>query len=252
MYLRAAQSCGLLATDEDLMARLHELQGSNFRSALSECIACWFFKNELGIDIRPRPPGRPGKVLDLEGVISGARVGIEVKSSSSPPKGPVWGDDDSGLLEADVADANKQFDQNGPNILVLVPALAIPLHSNRRPLVAALIGTETITWDIDLNTGSAVTEPHPGFRFDGKFTNPIKFGREPANTRISAVIAIERETRIGGYSFTERTYLKRAKVGHRILVLHNPHAKFPLDPVNFVRWPQLVRDGEYLRWTEGN
>ena len=251
MYLRAAQASGLLTADRDLIARLHELQGPNFRSALAECISCWFLREQLGFPVKPRPPGRPGTVLDLESAVGGVRVGIEVKSSSSTPKGLVWGDDDSGLIEADVADANKQFDESGPNILFLVPHLLIPLHSNRRPLVVALIGRQTINWEVDLATGSAVTEPHSGFVFDGKFTRPIKFGHQPANTRISAVVAIERETNWGNLGFLDKNYLSRATVVHHVLILHNPHAKFPLDPSHFIAWPQLIRDGEYLRWTKG-
>jgi hypothetical protein len=252
-YFRAALDYGLLELPAgDLVGRLRELDGPNFRSAMAECLSCWFLSVQLGLEVHAAPGGRLGRKLDMEVVVSGTAVGVEVKSPSRIHVGGVWAGDDSDLIEKALAESNKQLSDVCPNIVVLVPELFPPFSMHRSALVSALIGHERIIWDVDVQTGEAVSEPRSKFVPDGKFTKFIKPGRQPAHTRVSAIILIEQHLqRVPVRNLLWWHHWKTA-MACTALVAHNPFAKHPIDESVFRMWPQLVVRGNTMVWTAGS
>ncbi len=250
-YLESARRHNLLQVDNDeIVRRLQKLESDNFRSAMSECMACWFFDKKLSLPIRPKVPGRNGKILDMGVTMKGQNVGIEVKAPHRPTPIGAWAGDDSDLIEKALAHSNKQFSEAHPNILVIVPSLRTRMHSDRRPMIAALLGKEVLVFEVDKETGSAVSEPRPEIVLNGKFTRPIKRDHNPGYTRISAVVVIEESVKEKAIRIFGKYIIISVLVAHKVLALHNPFAKFTVSQELFEKWPQLVREDDYMVWTD--
>jgi hypothetical protein len=249
-YLVAAKRCGLISEPgDDIVRRLRELEGENFRSAMAECIAAWFLSSELGLDVGPRPEGRPGRTLDLSLSINGTAVGVEVKAPRRELREGVWGGDDSDLVEGALAKANGQFNDVEPNLLVLVPEVVPPFYSRRLTLINALIGHQVIAFSIDKETGEAVVEPHAEFRADGKMARIDGRLSRPRHTRVSAVLCLEEFAKSSIGTILRKRILLAGSIGIKAMVLHNPYARNPLNPALFSICPQLIpRDGKMV-WT---
>ena len=250
-YLESAKQNNLLQVDnEESVRRLQELESDNFRSAMSECMVCWFFDKKLRLPIIPKPPGRDGRILDMGATIKGQNVGIEVKAPHRPTPIGAWTGDDSDLIEKALAQSNKQFSDECPNILVIVPSLRTRMYSDRRPIITALLGKEVLAFEVDKETGSAVSEPRAEMVLDGKFTKPIKRDHSPGYTRISAVVVIEESVKENTIRIFGKYIIISYTMVHEILALHNPFAKFTVSQELFGKWPQLVREDGYMVWTD--
>ena len=250
-YLESAKKNNLLQVDnQEIVKRLKQLVSDNFRPAMSECMACWFFDKKLKLPIIPKPPGKDGKILDMGVTINGQNVGIEVKAPHRPIQIGAWTGDDSDSIEEALAQSNKQFSDECPNILVIVPSLRTSMYSNRRPMITALLGEEVLEFDVDKKTGSAVSEPRAEMVPDGKFTKPIKRDHSPGYTRTSAVVVIEESMQEKTIRIFGRYFIISYILVHHVLAFHNPFAKYTISQKLFGKWPQLVREDSYMVWTD--
>ena len=249
-YIDCAARAGFLSSDRDVVSRLRTLEGDNFRSAMAECAAAWLFLAELRLPVEAKPAGRDRRILDLGCSIGGQRVGVEVKAPYRIRQQPVWAGDDADLIQNALNAANTQFDNAGPNILLLVPTFAPHLYHQRLTIIKALLGTPALVLTIDKDTGTAVGEPRSDFVLDGKFTKPIRNGIAPGFTRVSAVITLESAPDSRIHTVFGKPFWISCSIQHNVLVAHNPFAKFPIAPSVFGRWPQLVRQGDEMRWTD--
>lgn len=281
-YLRAAFACGMFEGPKgnDLRARLTGISDSNFRSAMAECLSCWFLAACAGFTIFPEAPGRQNKTLEMRAVRNEQQINVEVKAPFCERPERVWCGDDSDKIAQALASANRQFDDSGQNLLAIVPSLRTPVYGHREPLVRAAYGETKIVLRLNRATG----EPSPpDIRFfpEGRFlrtTTPtgksIKPSGLPAMTRISGVVCIEEQ--IGEtYPFpgwglalsenaesdTQRVLTKAVDrhlgtendmwVAHHALVLHNPYACNPLDLDIFADYPQFIPRDNIMTWTDG-
>jgi hypothetical protein len=250
-YVGSALVCGFFEGDpgQDLKARLLGPDEAGFRSAIAECLGCWFFAGRLGLATTSSPPGRGRKMLDLLVDYGEASFKAEVKSPHKERSGRAWWGDDSDLLERTLDRANKQFSDDGGNVLVFVPALRIPVFRLRDQLVRAFYGEEKIVIPIDPRVGGARGPASSVFFPEGKFLGTrdkkgrlIKPDGTPGFTRVSAVIVIEEKLVEDSDGYW---------VDHRVVVAHNPFAQCPVSPILWAAYPQLVRQGEDLIWTDG-
>lgn len=281
-YLFTAHACGMFCGDKgtDLYSRLRGKDAANFRSAMSECAACWLLAARLRFPVAPVASGRNGRNLDLQCTINERNVGVEVKAPYRERATGVSFGDDSDLIMAAMDQANKQFRDDCPNLLVIVPRLRNQLFSRRRELLIAAFGQSRIVWDVDVRTGTGGPADLAFFP-DGKFLNTqrpgggsIKRDGLPAFRRISAVLVMEEEF-IERYPFPNPLallddenrseiwpYWKRQRdlhldrencvyVDHRALVLHNPYAHVSLAQEYFSEFPQLIPVGDIMKWTDG-
>ena len=249
-YLRSASNAGLLAADNDVLSRLRLLEGEHFRSAMAECTAAWLFADQLRLSVGAKPPGRNGKVLDLMTVIPGRDVCVEVKAPYRIRTQNAWAGDDADIIVKALSEANSQFDNTGPNILVIVPTVLPRFHHDRHAIIAALLGKPVIAMTINKRTGEAVGDPRSAFILDGRFTKLIRDGKAPGYTRVSAVITIEASPRETVHSLFKRPLWISYAITHNVLVVHNPFAMYPIAPPVFNRWPQIVRAGDVMQWTD--
>jgi len=85
-WIECARSSGLFdrVQGAELIARLTSANDDNFRSALSEYMACYFLVEDLGLRVVPRPFGRNKRVLEFRfDCDSDAILYFEVKSPRS-------------------------------------------------------------------------------------------------------------------------------------------------------------------------
>lgn len=269
-YLYTAFVCALFegGRGADLHGRLTSPNDDDFRSAMSECMACWYLAGKLKLRISPSAPGRDGRELDLGVELPDGSAGVEVKAPYRPlPEEQVHWGDDSDLLKQCMDTANKQFTDECPNILFLVPYLRNrSLLEWRFPLIKAFYGQEKMTFAVDTRTGSAVGPVENKFFPDGKFLSRerpggglLKPDGAPAFTRISAVVCVqERFVRVpsprrewheglGQYvSPVESVY-----VDHDCLVMHNPHAQHRISPDLWRDCVQFMEADGAMRWSDG-
>ncbi len=287
-YLYAAFACGMFAGEKgrDLLGRLRGVDDDGFRSAMAECMACWFFSGRMNLPVDANASGRGSRNLEMWIATKAGRIGVEVKAPlrEAPTHAPrrstgCWVGDDADKITQCLKSANRQFDTNSRNLLVIAPRLRMRMFSQRHDLVKAIYGESKIVVPINIQTG----EPGPtGVEFfpDGKFFNtarpggkPLKADGLPGYRRISAVVTIEekivekhpypsplalldkehlgeiwpkwkRENRLH-YSTDNKKWFE-----HDVLLLHNPFAYHPFSPEMFERFPQFVEvDGE-MRWTD--
>ena len=287
-YLEAAFACGFFDGDRgtELMARLRGTDDDGFRSAFSECLGCWFFAGRMGFAVTPDAPGRNARQLDMAVQLPDVRVGVEVKApfrEPIPPGSIEWGDDSDKIAQC-LESANRQFDDDSANILVIAPQLRLPLFSRRHDLVKAAYGETVIAFDVNAKEGRL--ENHRWqFSPQGKFLGttrpggkPLKPDGFPAYRRISTIIGIEtkvvekvvdpahvallaslvksgRGELFRMYDETRKAYnspANEAWVDHNVLVLHNPYAYHPIPSEPWNDFPQLICDERGMCWTDGH
>lgn len=271
-YLAAAFACQLFegAKGSDLRSRLAGWDSDNFRSAMAECMACWYLAGKCRLSINPSAPGRGAKNLEMVVFWKDASIAVEVKAPhQESPASRIGSGNGSHKLETVIERANKQFDNNGPNLLVIVPSLRLRMHHHRTALAHALYGQTMMEFRINRETGTAEEEGEARFVPVGKLFKAQKADGSPGYQRISAVLCIEqypmdsyphpsdREDRLISWRWREADMLHDSPANqvwmeHRALVLHNPFAYFPLDQELFHHLPQMVPDGPTMRWTDGH
>jgi hypothetical protein len=130
-YLSAAFACGLFEGPDgtDLRCRLTGLDDANFRSALSECFAVWYFAGRLRLEIEPRPGGKRRNPLEFLVKLPDGNIKVEVKAPRREIKGKSWWGNDSASLQGVLQKANKQFSPYDCNLLVIVPTLRVPVFA---------------------------------------------------------------------------------------------------------------------------
>jgi hypothetical protein len=220
-YLQAAFACGLLEgeTGAELRARLTGVDNDGFRSAMAECMACWFLAGHLHICVTPKPCGRQGKVLDLLAHLSDGDINVEVKAPYVEKRqGLQQGGRCVDVIERCLTDANKQFADSGRNVLFLVPTFGHRIFKRRYSLIRALLGQYAHTWSVNKRSGMALDDGETMFKRDGQLLRPKKEDGGPAYTRVSAIVCVEE--RVVGHS--------GSWVKHEALVVHNPNCKKPI------------------------
>lgn len=284
-YVYSAYACGFFEgkRGRELRGRLASRDPDDFRSAMAECLACWFLAGKHQFVVTADAPGRGAKVLDMAAVIVDQDVGIEVKAPrrEMPSAGEAWSGHDSDLLCHCLDAANKQFTDDVPNILVLVPELRTPVYQLRVQLVTALYGEEKITCLIDTRTGGPAGPVTTEFFPEGKLLRRrqpsgalIKPDGSPSFTRISAVIVIEEDMQerfpppnpllLADEETAHQIWplWKRASdlyrghdnvawIDHHILVAHNPFACHPLNTELFTEHIQFKDLGGGFGWSDG-
>ncbi len=269
-YLYTVFACGMFEGERgaELRGRLTSANDDDFRSAMAECMVCWYFAGKLRLKVYPSKSGRTGRDLDLGVELPDGLAGVEVKAPyRALPEGQIhWGDDSDALQQCMDA-ANKQFTDDCPNILFLVPYLRNQsLAEWRLPLVKAFYGQEKLTFTVDIRTGSAVGPAENRFFPDGKFLSRQKPGGgslkrdwTPAFTRISAVVCVqERRVQVPSgrrvwheglgryFSPVESVY-----IDHDCLVMHNPHAQYRISADLWSDCVQFVETDGAMRWNDG-
>ena len=276
-YLFTSFACGLFeARGDDLRQRLASTHEDDFRGAMAECMICWFLAGKQKLPLLADAPGRNGHNLDMQVIIAGQGVGVEVKAPFRElPKERFWWGDDSDKISEVMNTANKQFAKDCPNILALAPELRRPCYSHRHDLIKAAFGESMITWPVNTQTGEGGPTEIKFFQ-NGRFLKSQKSKPDgfPGYRRISAILCIE-ESVIDRYPFPDPTLLlpeetrsqlgplweqardrhfspeNRAWVDHNVLVLHNPHAYHPISHDLFAEYPQLVPVDDHMEWTDG-
>lgn len=287
-YVYCAYACGFFTGSKaaDLCARLASRSPADFRSAMAECMACWFLAGRLRLPVGGDAPGRGAKMLDMRTVIDRQDVGVEVKAPhrERPPEGQAWCGHDGDLIEKSLDTANKQFADDVPNILVLAPQLRTPVSTFRVQLVSALYGEEKITCPIDTRTGGPAGPVTTKFFPEGKLLRRrqpngalIKPTGFPGFTRVSVVVVIEEEMRewhphpittlwheamadASDGALHDAWAVQEARhyssdnhcwIDHAILVAHNPHAARPLSPDIFREYVQFMEVSDGYGWSDG-
>ncbi len=255
-YVYSAYACGFFTghKGKDLRGRLASSDPENFRSAMAECMACWFLAGRLRLPVSGDARGRGKKILDMRTVIGGQDVGVEVKAPyrECPSDGQPWFGHDGDLIKKALDAANKQFADKVPNILVLAPEFRTPVHELRQQLVSPLYGEEKITCTIDTRTGTPAGPVTTEFSPEGKLLRTrqpngakIKPTGKPGFTRVSAIVVIEEVIR-------EKCFPPiRGWVDHKVLVAHNLHAARPLSPEIFREYVQFTDVGKGYGWSDG-
>jgi len=248
---------------------------------MAECMACWFLAGKQKLKLLVDAPGRNGRNLDMQIIIESIDVGVEVKAPyREPPTERFWSGDDADKISQALDAANKQFRDDQPNILVVVPSLRRRMFSQRHDLVKAAFGQSKITWPVNTETGES-SEAEVKFFPDGRFLNTatrkgtlLKADGFPAYRRISAVVCLEEVIRElypfpdpfvlldvharselwPAWAESRELYFRddnRAWVEHNVLVLYNPYAYHSISHEAFGQYPQLVPVGDVMRWTDG-
>ncbi|GEM_PF-2341266 len=290
-YLFTSFACGMFEGDKgkDLLGRLRGANDDGFRSAMAECMVCWFLAGRMKLPVDPCAPGRNGKNLEMRAHLDSTWIGVEVKAPlqeiPKPPPGENtvgWCGDDADKIEQCMDAANRQFDDGDPNLLVIVPSLRVRVFSQSPNVVKAAYGQSKITWPVDTRLGEAAGPVEVRFSQEGKFLNtnlpngkPLKPDGFPAYRRIGAILCLE-EKFMEKYPWPDPLVLfdkerrreiwpvwKRAHelhssaenreewVEHDAFMLHNPHAYHALSQKTWSAFPQLVPvDGE-MKWMDG-
>lgn len=288
-YLHAAYACGMFEGEKGkvLLGQLRSAGGDGFRSGMAECMTCWFLAGRMKLPLDPYAPGRDAKNLEMLILTDDQGIGVEVKAPfrarPKPPPGTSavgWLGDDSHKISQCMQAANKQFDNNRPNILVIVPGLRMRVFGQREDVVRAAYGESKMIVPINVTTGEAGPRKWEFFP-EGKFLNacrpdgkPLKEDGFPAHRRISAILCIE-EREAEKYPILNPFVLldeehrsellplwekalelhlssENAKwIEHNALVLHNPFAFHPLDRDMWKDFPQFLPVDDEMKWTDG-
>lgn len=249
-YLQTALDSGQFEGDNgnDLLSRLRGRDDAGFRSAMAECVAAWFFEESLDLRIGRRPEGRGSRKLDLLLYgIDGERVCVEVKAprpEPPPERGPgvrVKVGDDADALVSALDQANKQFEKETQNLLVIVPQLFLSVFECRYQFFRAFYGEEKISIPLDATKGGPAGPPTVVFSPEGRLLKTYRSD----GLRLPA----PRFTRVGGVLCLEEYWpldeLARGRCPPaRAVFLPNPYAEFPV-AVGFLRsTPHLLVDVE--------
>ncbi len=282
-YLYTAYACGLFHGErrKDLLARLGSRNADGFRSAMAECLTCWFLAGKMRFSVSSDMRGRLNKTLDLGLAIEGTNIGVEVKAPFRERPKTTWSGGESDKIAQAIEQANKQFDDSGPNLLVLVPELRVPIRSHRDALLHACFGISVYRGMFDPHTGRAGDFQ---FEFDptGKFFRttcpngkPLKLDGFPAHRRVSALLCIEevmdsmcpmpdyRAFMVRGLpvGLRDAVYEQHCRynrldnqmwVDHAVILVHNPYALHPLSQGPWIQFPQLIFNEHGVgSWTDG-
>jgi len=253
-YLQAAFACGLFDGESgaELRGRLMSPDYENFRSAIDECATAWLLAGVLRLKVTPRPGGTGSTRLEMRATYQGGEFSVEVKSPFRQLRlepGVVhvgWGDD-SGALVNCIQEAGKQFSKGCANVLVIVPRFMLRVATNRRMILNAFYGQDTIHIPVDRTDGEPVGEPYIGFQPDGRLLKVWRPEAKPRHTRVSAIVTVEEEIR----DWETPAGRVEPVMHHDVLVAHNPYAEIPVCRSIWKDWPQLVHEGETLLWTDG-
>jgi len=283
-YFLAAFACKMFEGEKgkDIRSRLTGTDDDNFRSAMAECLVCWFLAGRMKLNIDPFAPGRNGRNLEMVIKLAEGDIGVEVKAPFRETPEGAWSGDDADKIEKALEVANRQFSDQDRNMLFIVPRLRIPVYSHRRDLIRAAYGQEKITMPLNTETGEAAGSISTEFFQDGKFLNttkpgsggkPIKPDGLPAYRRISAIICIE-EKRWEKYPHpnplellqkehrneiwpmwekAQKQYFSQDNeiwIDHDVLVLHNPYAYHPINKDMWNEFPQFVPEKGVMKWTD--
>lgn len=288
-YLNAAFVAGLFerASGNDRRARLTGVDDDNFRGAVGECVAAWYLACRMGFSVSRVPEGRKDSSIDMQADLPCGTASVEVKAPfrELPPSGCTWWGDDSDKIAQCLKKAEKQFADDRPNIMVMVPMLRTPIFHDRNTLVRACFGKSVIVCDVDVS-GRHDVDPdlRTEFRPSGKFLNTrkpsgslLKQDGSPAYRRMSAILCIEEtlECKCPGpylavlrshandgtlgmdWSTIERQKQKHLSsanqtwIGHEVLILHNPYALHQIPDSVFGDTVQLIPRGGVMEWTDG-
>ncbi len=228
-YLSAAFACGLFEGPHgiDLRNRLTGIDDANFRSAMSECFAVWYFAGHMELEVEPRPKGRKRNQLEFSLKQADGDIKVEVKAPHRAVTKSFWWGDDSDLLESALQAANKQFSESDRNLLVIVPDLRISVFQVRTQIERAFIGEEVILVPIDLTTGDPAGPDRLAFKENGRLVK--RWAAENGKTsharftRVAAILCLE-----------ERKH--ETEIRPSALIVHNPNARRPL-PKSI--WPEI-------------
>jgi hypothetical protein len=247
-YLTGAYAVGLLGSGhaDDLLARLRSPSNDSFRAAMAECMAAWFLAGKMSFDVKARPMGRKGHILELQVNLPDRTVYVEVKSPREESSDVIDLAVSYSRLKRSLEEANKQFRRSVPNLLVIAPDFPIPIFEYRGQLTNALFGHQEIVIPIDRNAGKAAGEPRIEFKASGHLMSRqlpsgkyYKLDRRPRFTRIGAVLTIEEIQR-------------EQFIDHEALIVHNPHAPDECRIPETV-WhgiPQFVAREGNMQWTD--
>jgi hypothetical protein len=243
-YVSAAFACGLMEGERgvDLRQRLTDTDDDNFRGAMAECMTCWFLGGKLRLHVQPTAVGRPGKAPDFSIVTDREAIPVEVKAPYVPmPQATVWCGDNADVLARTLDQANQQFAVGHANVLVIVTNSDNPLFGGRDELIKAFFGEDTYQITYNRQTGETVDE-RSVFSPRGKFLK-LWGNSTPRFTRTAAVVRLREASRTErGQSWIEPEWV----------VLHNPFCPNPVRPNLWGDRPQLVVDGDVMRWTDGS
>jgi hypothetical protein len=247
-YLRAADSCGLLADPygKDLAARLTNVSDVQFRSAMAECQAAWYLSKKLGLDASARPRGKGASELELLVKLPDGDVHVEVKSPLRVgiADGVARELDDSDILDRCLADASKQLREDARNLVMLVGRLTLGVDA-RRFFVKAFYAQEKFVIPILANRtrGPARIE----YDLTGRFLKVWPGEDRPRHTRVGGVLFVEENIRPLMSPDGEEVH----RVDNDALMMHNPNALHPLAEEPWGDCPQLVLRGDAMEWTDG-
>lgn len=243
-YVAHAALEGLL--DADLNERLVSPDDDQFRGALAECMACWFFAERLQVRLRRSETQVGKRSPDFH---THENVRVEVKAPYVPVPGNAWSGDDRAVIRKATQDAAGQFVHGTINVVLLAPLLRTPVHVERSQLVAALLGEWKLAVPIAMVPGEVVPESYGKFDQNGKMARFRRMSdgfAKPDLTRVSAVAVLED----GAYWTDDR----QLELRHFVHVVHNPFVPegCRLPKELFGEYPQLVVSGpEEMSWTDG-
>ena len=252
------------------LTHLRSTDDDDFRTAMAECLAAWFFAGRLKWQVSPQPVATarplemriPGRKVEVEVAVRVPFLGRPVRRIASV--------DDLDLLLHEVRSAAHQFSDGGPNLLFLAPGLSssAPGPAERMRLIHAARENRPALWRPDFATFGARSFHHwpplPTPLSDGRFLRQwAERGWLPDRARISAIVYVE-ERLVERFPFPwgelfdwsqsesiadaciltralERHHAadNRAHIDHHVLVVHNPHADHAIDPAPFDGLPQL-------------
>jgi hypothetical protein len=236
-----------------MIQRLTGTHDDNFRSAMAECMACWFLGGKLRLKVSPRPGGAPGKIPDLRIERDEGPITVEVKAPHDDPlpwdySGSIG--DDSEMMASALDEANKQFAHGTANVLFLTPT---PKYFGmlRRGLLRAFLGKTQIVVPLELDPTTRPAPSYTAFSQDGRFLR--RWGGKPRFTRVSAVVCVSE-----GYWDPQAyralgdtpVFPQTICVEHEWYVVHNPHCPCPVPQDIWGPCPQLVRVGDAMLWTD--
>jgi hypothetical protein len=245
--------------------RLQEIDPDQFRPAIAECMAAWYFAVARRRRINPRPNGRGTRVLEMAIRSRPLDIGVEVKSPEMPELRLVDGavQSEREFFRKVLKKANDQFANTCPNVLVVAPRRKSMFTTLEWRLRQAFIGDYVISWDVDPET-QRIGTTRPAFDPSGHLVR----GPDPMFTRVSAVMCLEDYPDTRHPSFATLGLIhgvrdeaelqaahdrffsndNRVYIRHSVVVIHNPNAPHRIAPTLFGNARQLIVEPEGLRW----
>lgn len=130
---------------------------------------------KLRLALEPRPTGRKGHPLEYCIKHPEGDINVEVKAPYRPISENVWDGEDSDLLQSALESANKQFQKDVPNLLVIIPHVRNPIFNFRRQITHAFLGKMVTKVPIDINSGGPAGPISNIFKSSGHFLKFLTF-----------------------------------------------------------------------------